>query len=132
MPRRWALSIVILFLAAAGAAQDGLTIPMKAEPLQMAEEAREIYLAACATVQQEFGRTHPLSPKVTLVLGAEKDGVLTQKGEVQLRKWDRYLFAQGVVILAFGELMPTEEKLTMAKRAVSWAGATIGVQQMQK
>jgi hypothetical protein len=104
MPRRWVLSIVILFLAAAGAARDGLTIPVKAKPPQMAEEAREIYLAACATVQQEFGRTHPLSPKVTLVLGAEKDGVFTQKGEVQLRKWDRYLFAQGVVILLSANL----------------------------
>jgi hypothetical protein len=132
MPRQLVLSIAILLATTAGAAQDSLTILAKAKPPQLVEEAREIYLAACAIVQQEFGRTHPLSPKVTLVLGAEKDGVLREKGEVRLRKWDRYLFAQGVVILAFGELMPSEERLTMAKRAVSWADTTISVQQMEK
>jgi len=127
MPRQSVLSIAILLLATAGVAQDGLTIPVKAMSPQLAEEARKIYLAACATVQQEFGRTHRFSPKVTLVLGAERDGVFTEKGEVRLRKWNRHFFAQGIVILAFGDPMPTEEKLTMAKQAVSWADATIGV-----
>ncbi len=132
MPRQLVHSIAILLLATAGVAQDGLTIPVKTKSPQLVGEAQEIYLAACATVQQEFGRTHPLRTKVSLVLGAEKDGVFTEKGEVRLRKWNRYLFAEGVVILAFDDLMPSKEKLTMAKRAVSWADATINIQQLQK
>lgn len=132
MRRQLLLTIAILFLASAGVAEDGLTIAAKAMPPQLVNQAQDIYRAACATVQQEFGRAYPLNPKVVLVLGAEVDGVLRDKNEVRLRKWDRYLFAQGVIILAFGELMPREQKLTMAKRAVNWADATVSVQQMQK
>ena len=132
MARQLVFSIAILFLATAGVAQDGLTIQAKAKPPQLAEQAQEIYLSACATVQKEFGRSSPPRPKVTLVLGAHVDGVLTDKGEVWLRKWDRYLFAQGVVVLAFDELMPTEEKLTMARRAVNWADAAVNIQQLRK
>jgi len=132
MARQLVLSIATLLFATAAVTQDGLTIPTKAKSPQLAEQAHEIYLAACATVQQEFGRPHPPRPKVTLVLGADVDGVLREKGEVRLRKWDRHLFAQGVVVLAFGELMPTEEKLTMAERAVSWADATVNVRQLRK
>ncbi len=123
--------MVILLLATACAAQDSLPIQVKGKQ-RLPEEAQEIYLSACATVQQEFGQSRPLNPKVTLVLGAEQDGVVRTTSEIRLRKWDRYLFAQGVVILAFGDLMSTEQKLTLAKRAVGWADATISVQQLHK
>jgi hypothetical protein len=132
MARPLVLPIAILLLVTAGVAQDGLTISAKAKPPQLMEEAHELYLSACATVQHEFGRSQPPRPKVTLVLGADEDGVLRGKGEVRLRKWDRYLFAQGVVVLAFDQLMPTEEKLTMAEHAVSWADATVDVKQLRK
>jgi hypothetical protein len=36
-----------------------------------------------------------LRSPVTLVLGANKDGVLFEKREIRLIKWDRYLFAPG-------------------------------------
>lgn len=132
MTKQFVFSTAILLLATAGAAQEGLKIPANGNPSQLAEQAREVYLAACATVQQEFGHPGPLRPKVTLILGGAQDGVWRDTGEIRLRKWNRDLFAQGVVILAFGELMPSEQKLAMAKRAVSWADATIGVRQLQK
>jgi hypothetical protein len=132
MARHFVLPIATVLLATAGLAQDGLTIAAKTKPPQLTEEAHQLYLSACASVQQEFGRSHPPRPKVTLVLGADVDGVVREKGEVRLRKWDRYLFAQGVVILAFGELMPMEERLTMAERAVTWADATVNVKQLRK
>jgi len=132
MQKQFLFSTAILLLATAGAAQESLTIPMKAKSPQLTEEAREIYYSACATVQHEFGQTQLPNPRITLVLGADSDGVLRDKGEIRLRKWDRHLFAQGVVILAFGELMPVAQKLTMAKRAVSWADATLSVRQLEK
>ena len=101
-------------------------------PPQVKNEAQSIYLSACATVQQQYKQSRPPSPKVTLVLGADRNGVLLTKNEVRLRKWDPYLFAQGVIILAFDELMPAQEKLAMARRAVNWAGATVSLQQLQK
>ena len=134
MARQLVLSIAIMLLVTYGVAQDGLTIQSKTKPKppQLSEQAQNIYLSACATVQQEFGRSHPPRPEVTLVLGADVDGVSREKGEVRLRKWDRYLFAQGVIVLAFSELMPTEEKLAMAERAVNWADATVNIQQLRK
>jgi hypothetical protein len=132
MRKQLELAIVVLLLGTACIAQDRSAIQLKGKQQGLPEEAQEIYLSACATVQQEFGPNHTVSPKVTLVLGAEKDGVFWETGEIRLRKWDRYLFAQGVVILGFRDLMPIEQKLTMAKRAVSWADATINVQQLRK
>jgi len=130
--RKWMFSIAILLLANGSVAQDGLTIQTKSSQPQLEEEARAIYVAACAAVQQEFRQNRPLIPKVTLVLGATEDGVVRETGEIRLRTWNRYLFAQGVVILALGELLPSEEKVAMAKRAVSWADATISAQQLQR
>ena len=132
MTKPFAFSTAILLLATAGVAQDSLTLPTSGKPPDLAEQAREIYFTACKTVQQEFGRTYLLRPRVTLILGAQKNGVWRDTGEIRLRTWDRYLFAQGVVILAFGELMPTEQKITMAQRAVSWADATINVRQLKR
>jgi hypothetical protein len=43
-----------------------------------------------------------------------------------------YLFAQGVVMLAFEDLMPLQQGMTMAKRAVTWADATVDVEQFRK
>jgi hypothetical protein len=132
MSKELALSIAILLMANCGAAQENLTLPLKTMPQQQATEARSVYVAACAAVQQEFRQTRMLSPKVTVVLGAEKDGLMWDKREVRLRKWDRYLFAQGVVMLAFDDLMPGEEATAMAKRALNWADATVNVQQLQR
>jgi len=132
MSKEFALSIAILLVTSCGAAQENLTLPLKTMQPQQATEARSVYIAACATVQQEFRQSRMLNPKVTLVLGAEKDGLMWDKREVRLRKWDRYLFAQGVVRLAFDELMPSQEAVTMAKRALNWADATVNVQQLQR
>ncbi len=125
----WVLAT--LFLATAAQAQAGLTIPATVKP-EVREQAEKIYAAACSTVQREFGSTHSLSPKVVLVLGAQKDGVRWEEGEILLRKWDPYMFAQGVVVLAYRDLMPLQVRATMARRAVSWAGATVNVRQLER
>jgi hypothetical protein len=52
--------------------------------------------------------------------------------EIRLRKWNRYLFAQGVVWLAFEDLMPTQHRQTIAKRAVTWADSTVEVERLEK
>jgi hypothetical protein len=53
-----------------------------------------------------------------LVLGANKNRVDVDTGEIQLVRWDRGLFAEGVMLLAFEDLMPAHQRLTIAKRAV--------------
>jgi hypothetical protein len=45
-----------------------------------------------------------------------------------LTRWDRYLFAQGVVMLAFADLLTGDRKIAMTKRAVNWADSTVEIE----
>jgi hypothetical protein len=130
---KWLRSgIVALSLATACLAQEGLTIHSKVKQKWPAAEAEKIYLSACSAVQREFGSNRAVRPQVTVVLGAEKDAVLFDEREIRLTKWDRHLFAQGVVVFAFEDLMPVEQRLILAKRAVNWADATVEIERVEK
>jgi hypothetical protein len=125
-------AISVLALAGAGLAQDGLTIDNKHKERLSTPEAVKIYSSACSVVEREFDIKHPLHPQVRLVLGADKNEVWLAGREVRLTKWDRYAFAQGVVWLAFEDLMPSQQRLTIAKRAVSWADSTVEIERLAK
>ena len=123
---------LVLAFATVCPAQDGLTVQNTAHQKWSTEEAHKIYLSAWSIVQQEFGRTLPLAPKVNLVLGADRNEVWLNGREVRLTKWDRDAFAQGVVWLAFEDLMTSQQRLTIAKRAVNSADSTVEVEELKK
>jgi len=118
-----AVKFVISALALAGAslAQDGLTIDNRHKERLSSPEAEKIYSSACSVVEREFDIKHPLHPQVRLVLGADKNEIWLVGREIRLTKWNPHAFAQGVVWLAFEDLMPSHQRLTIAKRAVTWA-----------
>jgi hypothetical protein len=124
--------ISVLALAGVGLAPDGLTIDNKHKERVSTPEAEKIYSSACSVVQREFGFRHLLHPQVRLVLGADKNEVWFAGREIRLTKWDRYAFAQGVVWLAFEDLMPSQQRLTIAKRAVTWADSTVEIGRLAK
>jgi hypothetical protein len=130
MTNRLRVVIVVLILATACLAQEGLTVHSKGKKKWPAAEIQKIYLSACSVVQREFGGNRYVAPRVTLVLGADKNVVGFNEREIRLTKWDRYLFAQGVVMLAFEDLMPWQKRMTMAMRAVTWADATVHIEQL--
>jgi hypothetical protein len=132
MTNRLSLLMVFLVLATVCLAQEGFTVQNKGKQKWPAAEAKNIHLSACSVVQREFGGNRPVAPRVTLVLGANKNEVGFQGQEIRLTKWDRYAFAQGVVWLAFEDLMPSQQRLTIAKRIVSWADATVDIEQLRK
>ncbi len=132
MTKRLTLVIVALALPMACLAQEGLTVHSKGKQKWPAAEAQKIYLSACSVVQREFGGNRLVAPRVTLVLGADKNEVWFQDREIRLTKWDRYGFAQGVVWLAFEGLMPSQQRLTIAKRAVNSVDATVDIEQLRK
>jgi hypothetical protein len=117
----------VLILTAACFAQEGLTVRAKGKQTWPAAEAQKIYLSACAVVQREFGANPSVAPSVTVVLGADKNEVEFGQQEIRLKKWDRNAFAQGVVMVAFGDLMH-DRSVAMARRAVTWADATLEVE----
>src|SRR5262245_14073140 len=69
-----------------------------------ADEVQKVYDSGCAVVQREFSGNRILRPRVRLILGADKNSVTFDRREIKLVKWDPYLFAQGVVMLAFEDL----------------------------
>jgi hypothetical protein len=96
-----------------------------------AAEAQKIYLSACSVVQREFSSNRSVTTRVTLVLGDDKNVVRFGTREIRLTKWDRYLFAQGVVMLASEDLM-MDRRTAMAQRAVTWVDATVDVERLTK
>jgi len=103
--KRLGLIVAILLIASAGFAQDGLIVSANVNP-KLRQEAQTIYVAACVTAEREFRAPRPLRPTVLLVLGAEKDGLDWEESQIRLRRWDPYLFAQGVLALAYRQMMP--------------------------
>lgn len=126
------LTVVVFLLAAGCWSQNLLTVQVKGKQKWPAEEADKLYLSACSTVQREFGGTRAVRPQVTLVLGADKDEALWDRREIRLIRWNPYLFAQGVVVFAFEDLMPPDERMAVATRAVNWAGSTVEIKAISK
>lgn len=88
-------------------------------------EANRIYRSAADAIQQEFQQAEPLRPQFTLVLGAERNQIDVDTKELRLVKWDENLFAKGVVLFSFEQLMPEQRSVLLAERALSRASATV-------
>jgi hypothetical protein len=83
-------------------------------------------------VGREFGNARPVQPPIKVVIGAGSNEAVWDKREIHLTKWDPYLFAQGIVIFAFEDLMPPNKRLAIAKRAVTWTDSTVDVNGISK
>lgn len=92
-------------------------------------EARKIYLLALRAVEREFRPSTPLKPRFTLVLGAEKDRMNVNTNELRLVKWNKRFFAEGVVLFAFEQMLPSELKNELTHRVLSEAEATVSVEE---
>jgi hypothetical protein len=89
-------------------------------------------VSACMAVQREFDNSIVLRPTIALVLGADKNSVNFDKKTILLRRWDRSLFAEGVVILAFEDLLTPQRRMMMTNRAVYLAQATVNAGDITK
>src|SRR5215467_14438819 len=126
--------ILAVLFATACCAQDALvSISSKSKQSVSSFEVNKIYLLACSAVQREFGNSNALHPPIALVVGADKkDAVDLDKKQILLKRWNRGLFAQGVVILAFEDLLTPQRRTIITNRAVSWADATLDAREMQR
>ena len=131
MVRKLTIVVFAVALGASCQAQDGLVIRTNGRHERPAD-AEKVYVLACSAVEREFRISRPLRPQVTLVVGADKNGAYRDTREIRLTKWDPYLFAQGVVIFAFEELLPEQGRMAVAKRAVTWADSTVEAKRLAK
>ena len=126
------LAISVVALVAACLAQGSLTIDNAHKEKVSTPEVEKIYFSACSVVRKEFDSKRPTLPRVKLVLGASQNRVLFDEREIWLTRWNRYLFEQGVVMLAFDDLLTGDRKTAMTKRAVNWADSTVEIERLAK
>lgn len=119
------LAVLVLVLTAGGWAQNLFAVQARGKQRWPAREADKLYVSACSVVQREFGVVQPIRPQFTLVLGADNNQALLDRREIRLTKWNAYLFAQGVAIFAFEDLMSRDKISAIARRAVNWADSTV-------
>jgi hypothetical protein len=88
-------------------------------------EAERIYLSTARDLAAEFKRPQIPHAHFTLVLGADENSVDMNTRELRLKKWDKSLYAEGVLRLSFDQMLSTEEKMRLARRAVVESNATV-------
>src|SRR5271169_6461180 len=134
---------ILFVLAAAGQAQsssDGsfsvrhFTKPNFSLSKAQMREAESLYRSACAVVEHDFrsgeGQLHP---HLTVVVGEDRNEVHAENTELHvgnelwMKKWEPTVFAQGVVVLAFGQMLTVDVIQRLGMRAVRYSYATENV-----
>ena len=124
--------VLVATLASVCCAQEGsVNVSSEGKQKWSPSEVNKVYLSACTAVQREFGSSI-VRPTIALVVGADKDAVDLDKKTILLKRWDRSLFAEGVVILAFEDLLTPQRRMMMTSRAVNLAQATVNVGEITK
>jgi hypothetical protein len=103
-------------------------------------KAESLYKSACAVVLHDFhNNIGELHPRFTVLIGADRDevqGLMVQSNKVRgdaelwMKKWSPTVFAQGVVVLAFDELLTADVINQLGSRAVRYSDATVNVTQV--
>ena len=96
------------------------------------EEANRIYLSVAKSMAEEFKRPQLPAAVFTLVLGAREDAVDMNTRELLLKRWDKYRYAEGVVRLTFDQMLSSELKMRLARRAVAESDATVDYRNSEK
>jgi len=95
-------------------------------------EAESLYQSACAVVQHDF-HSDELHLHFTVVIGTERNEAYAQHSvahaghEIRMKKWDPTVFAEGIVVIAFDELLTPDMIMQLGNRAVRYSNATIDV-----
>jgi hypothetical protein len=88
-------------------------------------EAERIYFSTGRDLAAEFKLTQLPRARFTLVLGADQNSVDMNTRELRLKKWDKYLYAEGVLRLSFDQILSSDAKMRLARRAVAESEATV-------
>lgn len=95
-------------------------------------EAEKIYTLATRLVAQEFKPREPVHPQFTLVLGYAKDQMDVNTNELRLRKWDRRMFTEGVILFGFEQMMPASTKSRLLERALKESDSVLTVDEARE
>ncbi|HVP64626.1 MAG TPA: hypothetical protein VMT82_07005 [candidate division Zixibacteria bacterium] len=125
---------IMVILTGACAAQDSpvTVVDRKGHHSLQLTDINKLYLSAFSAVQQEFGMRNIPMPSITLIVGEGEDHVEFDKKTIVLSKWNRGRFVEGVVVIAFEEMLSVEKRFQIANHAMQMADATIDVTQFAR
>ena len=92
-------------------------------------EANRIYMSTARAIAAEFKLPQPIYAHFTLMLGADENSVDIDARELRLKKWNTYFYAEGVLRLNFDQVLSSEAKMRLARRAVAESEAMVTVDQ---
>lgn len=102
-------------------------------------QAENLYTIACAVVKHDFHNgAGELRPRFKVVIGAENNEVHSARmrhdsdAELWMKKWNPMVFAQGVVVLAFDELLTREVITQLGNRTIRYSDASVDASDLSK
>lgn len=90
-------------------------------------EANRLYLLASQAVEREFKLTRSVRPRFTLVLGFEGNQLDVNTGELRMAKWDRRIFADGVILFCMEQMLTPDTRLQLLRRTLLAAESVVDV-----
>ena len=121
------LGILLVVLSGGAIAQEFFAVRNQRKQKYPTEEANRIYLLAAEAVKREFKLSRPVRPRFTLVLGYEGNQLDVNTGELRLAKWDRKVFADGVILFCMEQMLTPDVHEQLLRRTLLAADATVGV-----
>lgn len=116
---------LILFLAEICLSQTPFQVSNPKHQEWPQSEALLIYDCEARNLAEQFNLPRVPRAVFTVVLGAEENSVDMNTKELRLKKWDKYLYAEGVLRLTFDQILSSESKMRLARRAVAESEATV-------
>ena len=121
--------VVALMLAQFGFSQTLFDVRNPKNQKWPEADANRVYMSTARVIAAEFKLSQPIYAHFTLILGADENSVDIDARELRLKKWDTYFYAEGVLRLGFDQVMSSEAKMRLARRAVAESKATVTVDQ---
>jgi hypothetical protein len=109
------------------------------KPAQM-RQAESLYQSACTVVRRDFNKgMEELHPRFTVVIGADRNEVrgmfhgiqISGKAEIWMKKWNPMIFAQGVVVLAFDQILTPDVIAQLGSRVIHLSNAEVNVADLE-
>ena len=121
------LGMLLVVLSGGAIAQEFFAVRNQRKQKFPIEEANRIYLLAAEAVKREFKLSRPVRPRFTLVLGYEGNQLDVNTGELRLAKWDRKVFADGVILFCMEQMLTPDVHEQLLRRSLLAADATVAV-----
>jgi hypothetical protein len=99
-------------------------------PAQL-REAEKLYRSACAVVQRDFHGNAELRPRFTVLLGTDQNAV-HGRTEIWLKQWSQTMFTEGVVVLAFDQVLTGDAIKQLGKQAAARVTAIVDIAELKQ